>query len=211
MRCDKRSESFTFHTTESDPRTQNEPGKPRVTRQRLQDRFDDECKYSLKSSKEGVRTAQRRWTNLNLSSISLPPIHPHRVLRSGADKLSRTLNNVRTTFGSLSQVSYVSELVYVVGMICSVYMHSITSVVYFVHHLWFSERNISQKGGQNMLGVFVSSYRKATQNVSVSNFCICCIIILHVMEYVQQHWFQVGLYVIVSLLFSSVGKWQVTL
>jgi hypothetical protein len=105
MRSDKRSESFTFHTSELDIGTQNDPGKPRVTRQRLQDRFDNECSYSLKSTKEGVKTLQKRWTNLNLSSLSLPPIHPRRALRSGADKLSRTLNNVRTTFGTLSQVS----------------------------------------------------------------------------------------------------------
>jgi hypothetical protein len=110
MRSDKRSESFTFHTIELDVGTQNEPGKPRGTRQRLQDRLDNECSCSLKSTTEGVETSQKRWTSLNLSSVSLPPIYPRRVLRFGADKLSRTLNNVRTTFGTLSQVSYVSNL-----------------------------------------------------------------------------------------------------
>jgi hypothetical protein len=77
----------------------------KVTRRRLQDRFDNECQHSLKSTKQRIETAQRRWRNLNFSSVSLPPIHPHRFLRSGADKLSQTLNNVRTTFGTLSQVS----------------------------------------------------------------------------------------------------------
>jgi hypothetical protein len=105
MRSDKRSESFTFHTTDLDIRTKVEPGATKATRRRLQDRFDNECRYSLKSTKQRIETAQRRWTNLNFSSVSLPPIHPHRFLRSGADKLSKTLNNVRTTFGTLSQVS----------------------------------------------------------------------------------------------------------
>jgi hypothetical protein len=106
MRSDKRSKSFTFHTTESDIRIQNESEAVRVTRQRLQDRFDNECPYSLKSTKPSVKTSEKRWTNLNLSSLSLPPIRPRRVLRSGADKLSQTLNNLRTTFGTLSQVCF---------------------------------------------------------------------------------------------------------
>lgn len=110
MRSDKGSKSFTFHTPQLDIGTHNEPGKPRVTRQRLQDRFDNECSYSLKSTKEDFKTSQKSWTNLNLSSISLLPIHSRRVLRSGADKLSRTLSNVRTTFGTLSQVSHVSNV-----------------------------------------------------------------------------------------------------
>ncbi|PNF18894.1 hypothetical protein B7P43_G01374, partial [Cryptotermes secundus] len=103
MRSDKRSESFTFHTTDLDIRTQVEHGATKATRRRLQDRFDNECQCTLKSTKQRIETAQRRWTNLNFSSVSLPPIHPHRFLRSGADKLSKTLNNVRTTFGAFSQ------------------------------------------------------------------------------------------------------------
>jgi hypothetical protein len=101
MRSDKRSESFTFHTTDLDIRTHVKSETAKGTRRRLQDRFDNE----LKSTKQSIETAQRRWGNLNFSSVSLPPIHTHRFLRSGADKLSQTLNNVRTTFGTFSQVS----------------------------------------------------------------------------------------------------------
>ncbi|KAJ4426950.1 hypothetical protein ANN_26749, partial [Periplaneta americana] len=103
MRSDKRSESFTFHSINLGLSIENESESTRITRQRLQDRFDNECPCSLKSVKPNTKTTERRWTNLNLSSVSLPPIHPRRVLRSGADKLSQTLNNVRTTFGTLSQ------------------------------------------------------------------------------------------------------------
>jgi hypothetical protein len=114
MRSDKRSDSFTFHTTEFGITTQNKPETARVTRQRLQDRFDNEYQFSLKSTKQGVKTSQKRWTDLNLTSVSLPPIHPRRFLRSGADKFTRTLNSVRTTFGTFSQVSSVSNI-FVVG------------------------------------------------------------------------------------------------
>ena len=110
MRSDKRSDSFTFHTTEFGVTIQNETETTRVTRQRLQDRFDNEYPVSLRSTKQGVKTSQKRWTNLNLSSVSLPPIHPQRFLRSGADKFTRTLNSVRTTFGTFSQVSDVSNI-----------------------------------------------------------------------------------------------------
>jgi len=110
MRSDKRSDSFTFHTSKFGITTQNEPGTARVTRQRLQDRFDNEYRFSLKSTKQGVNTSLKRWTNLNLSSVSLPPIHPRRFLRSGADKFTQTLNTVRTTFGTFSQVSYASDI-----------------------------------------------------------------------------------------------------
>ncbi|KAJ9598130.1 hypothetical protein L9F63_026766 [Diploptera punctata] len=102
MRSDERSQSFTFHKIDMSSKSENEVAGTRITRQRLQDRFDKECPYSFKSTKENVRS-EKRWTNLNLSSVSLPPIHPRRVLRSGADKLSQTFNNVRTTFGTLSQ------------------------------------------------------------------------------------------------------------
>jgi hypothetical protein len=105
MGSNERSESFTFRTTDLDIRTHVKPETAKGTRRRLQDRFDKEYQHSLKSTKQSIETAQRRWRNLNFSSVSLPPIHPHRFLRSGADKLSQTLNNVRTTFGTLSQVS----------------------------------------------------------------------------------------------------------
>ena len=110
MRSDKRSDSFTFHTTKFGITTQNEPETARVTRQRLQDRFDNEYRFSLKSTKQGVNTSQKRWAHLNISSVSLPPIHPRRFLRSGADKFTQTLNTVRTTFGTFSQVSYASDI-----------------------------------------------------------------------------------------------------
>ncbi|PSN44257.1 hypothetical protein C0J52_04840 [Blattella germanica] len=103
MRSDERSQSFTFHKNSGDAKLKNETESARITRQRLQDRFDNECPYSLKSKSQNVRPSEKRWANLNLSNVSLAPIHPRRVLRSGADKLSQTLNNVRTTFGSLSQ------------------------------------------------------------------------------------------------------------
>ena len=104
MRSDERSQSFTFHKSEMSLKSENRAEEDRITRQSLQDRFDNECPYSFKSAKQDVKSSEKRWANLNLSSVSLPPIHPRRVLRSGADKLSQTLNNVRTTFGTLSQV-----------------------------------------------------------------------------------------------------------
>lgn len=97
MRPDSRSVSFTFHrevlgVKNSPELTRN----PRNLRQRLQDRFDKEkpeCKE--KSSKE-----ERGWNNISLGNVSADS---RRALRNGAEKLSRTISSVRTTFGTISQ------------------------------------------------------------------------------------------------------------
>lgn len=78
------------------------------TRQRLQDRFDQECPYSLGQGREEnsqnrnrtARTNHRNWSDFNLS---LPSVQPRRMLRSGADKISKTIATVRNSFDTLSQ------------------------------------------------------------------------------------------------------------
>ncbi|GLH16195.1 hypothetical protein R5R35_006352 [Gryllus longicercus] len=71
----------------------------RRTRRRLQQRFDNNyCR-----APEEKQNAEKSWNAFTLPSVTVPRIHPARVLRSGANTLSRTLNSVQTTFGSLSQ------------------------------------------------------------------------------------------------------------
>lgn len=115
-----RSVSFTFHRNPSENKVERKPSgsnqpidgpERRVlqssTRQRLQDRFDQECPYSLSRDQSGqkrnARCSQRNWSDFN---ISLPSVQPRRMLRSGADKISKTIATVRNSFDNLSQVGY---------------------------------------------------------------------------------------------------------
>ncbi|KAK3912244.1 Macrolide export ATP-binding/permease protein MacB [Frankliniella fusca] len=112
-----RSVSFTFHKNPSENQVEHKPsGKSEnvsaatrrilqsSTRQRLQDRFDQECPYALsrdhKSHNRGNRSHARNWSDFN---ISLPSVQPRRMLRSGADKISKTIATVRNSIDTLSQ------------------------------------------------------------------------------------------------------------
>lgn len=110
MRPDSRSVSFTFHREVLGAR--NSPEMVRGTRnlrQRLQDRFDkergspgDDAKPSVKPAKTSKEpTVDRAWNNISLGNVSADS---RRALRNGAEKLSRTISSVRTTFGTISQV-----------------------------------------------------------------------------------------------------------
>lgn len=103
MRPDSRSVSFTFHRDVLSVR--NSPELMRNSknlRQRLQDRFDKEKSNEStkqKASKEKDVT-ERGWNNLSLGNVSADS---RRALRSGAERLSKTISTVRTTFGTISQ------------------------------------------------------------------------------------------------------------
>jgi len=107
MRPDSRSVSFTFHREVLAVRNSPEMVRSsRNLRQRLQDRFDKErgsstgdgAKEKPPKTKE---PADRAWNNISLGNVSADS---RRALRSGAEKLSRTISSVRTTFGTISQV-----------------------------------------------------------------------------------------------------------
>ncbi|XP_003705129.1 uncharacterized protein LOC100874744 [Megachile rotundata] len=103
MRPDSRSISFTFHREVLSIKNSSEiPKNPKNLRRRLQDHFvkkkdDDSCKEKVSKDKQ---TSNRSWNNLTLGNVSADS---RRALRSGADKLSKTMSSVRTTFGSISQ------------------------------------------------------------------------------------------------------------
>lgn len=105
MRPDSRSVSFTFHREVLSVKNSPEITKSsRNLRRRLQDRFEkekagDPCKGKM--SKDKQQPADRSWNNLSLGNMSADS---RRALRSGAEKLSRTISSVRTTFGTISQV-----------------------------------------------------------------------------------------------------------
>lgn len=105
MRPDSRSVSFTFHREVLAVRNSPEMVRsPRNLRQRLQDRFDKERGSSTGAKEKPPKTkesADRAWNNISLGNVSADS---RRALRSGAEKLSRTISSVRTTFGTISQV-----------------------------------------------------------------------------------------------------------
>ncbi|XP_043262485.1 uncharacterized protein LOC122403186 [Colletes gigas] len=103
MRPDSRSVSFTFHRDVLSVKNSPEISKDsKNLRQRLQDRFEKE--KSNDSSKEKTlkdkQTGDRSWNNISLGNMSADS---RRALRSGAEKLSKTISSVRTTFGTISQ------------------------------------------------------------------------------------------------------------
>ncbi|KAE8738711.1 hypothetical protein FOCC_FOCC015807 [Frankliniella occidentalis] len=100
-----RSVSFTFHKNPSENRVEGKPsgkndstgGASRrilqsSTRQRLQDRFDQECPYALSRDHKSQNRSNRSHT-----------LQPRRMLRSGADKISKTIATVRNSIDTLSQ------------------------------------------------------------------------------------------------------------
>ncbi|KAK1118159.1 hypothetical protein K0M31_015206 [Melipona bicolor] len=101
MRPDSRSVSFTFHREVLN--VKNSPEITKKLRRRLQDRFEktkksgDTCKEKVPKEKQ---TGDRSWNNLSLGNMSADS---RRALRSGAEKLSKTISSVRTTFGTISQ------------------------------------------------------------------------------------------------------------
>ncbi|XP_076300789.1 uncharacterized protein LOC143218972 [Lasioglossum baleicum] len=103
MRPDSRSVSFTFHREVLSVRNSPEITKnSKNLRRRLQDRFEkdkssDSCKEKTPKDKQ---TSDRSWNNLTLGNMSADS---RRALRSGAEKLSKTISSVRTTFGTISQ------------------------------------------------------------------------------------------------------------
>ncbi|XP_012288437.1 uncharacterized protein LOC105704092 [Orussus abietinus] len=107
MRPDSRSVSFTFHREILPPGSSPEVVRcSRNLRQRLQDRFDKEKIVDKEKSngKEKVSeerdSTERGWNNLSLGNVSADS---RRAFRSGAEKLSKTISSVRTTFGTISQ------------------------------------------------------------------------------------------------------------
>ncbi|XP_076758176.1 uncharacterized protein LOC143427707 [Xylocopa sonorina] len=103
MRPDSRSVSFTFHREVLSVKNSPEITKnTKNLRRRLQDRFEkekpgDSCKGKMSKDKQ---TGDRSWNNLTLGNMSADS---RRALRSGAEKLSKTITSVRTTFGTISQ------------------------------------------------------------------------------------------------------------
>lgn len=92
MPPDSRSVSFIFHeTTPEDGRAKKN------FRRRLQDKFEKEQVDGIKNKE----TSERSWANISIGQVSNDS---RRVLRNGADKISKTFSSVRTTLGGISQV-----------------------------------------------------------------------------------------------------------
>ncbi|KAL0112687.1 hypothetical protein PUN28_012152 [Cardiocondyla obscurior] len=101
MRPDSRSVSFTFHREVLSARNSPEATRrPRNLRQRLQDRFEKDRSSADPKEKPTKAPADRTWNNISLGNVSADS---RRALRNGAEKLSRTISSVRTTFGTISQ------------------------------------------------------------------------------------------------------------
>lgn len=112
MRPDSRSVSFTFHREVLSVRNSPEMVRSsRNLRQRLQDRFEKDRGTGGSDAKEkppkGKEPADRVWNNISLGNVSADS---RRALRNGAEKLSRTISSVRTTFGTISQVKFNEQI-----------------------------------------------------------------------------------------------------
>ncbi|XP_066583270.1 uncharacterized protein [Prorops nasuta] len=103
MRPDSRSVSFTFHREVFSDK--NSPELLRNTkhlRQRLQDRFDKEQSNDAHKERYARRKGpiERSWSNLSFRSMT---VDSRRALRNGAERLSRTISSMKTTFGTITQ------------------------------------------------------------------------------------------------------------
>ncbi|XP_011501724.1 PREDICTED: uncharacterized protein LOC105365302 [Ceratosolen solmsi marchali] len=101
MPPDSRSVSFVFHRDTFNVKGSAEDGKSQKNfRRRLQDKFDKERTDGFKNKSGDKEIAERPWHNLSFGQVSTDS---KRALRNGADKISKTISSVRTTFGSISQ------------------------------------------------------------------------------------------------------------
>lgn len=104
MRPDSRSVSFTFHRDVLSVKNSPEITKnSKNLRRRLQDRFEKDKPSSTckeQTPKEKQTSNDRSWNNLSLGNMSADS---RRALRCGAERLSKTISSVRTTFGTISQ------------------------------------------------------------------------------------------------------------
>ncbi|OXU23304.1 hypothetical protein TSAR_000094 [Trichomalopsis sarcophagae] len=101
MPPDSRSVSFVFHRDSINARSTPEDGRgSKNFRQRLQDKFDKEQVNRSRDNSGDKEGSERPWHNLSLGQVSTDS---KRALRNGADKISKTISSVRTTFGSISQ------------------------------------------------------------------------------------------------------------
>lgn len=75
----------------------------RTTRRKLQDKYDREQSCPSEHRGQGKRKRENLWGGLNLSNIQVTREDASRILRSGANKISRTFSSMQTTFGVISQ------------------------------------------------------------------------------------------------------------
>jgi hypothetical protein len=102
MPPDSRSVSFVFHRDTFHARSNLEDGRNQKNfRRRLQDKFDKEHVDGFKHKSRDKDVSDKSWHNLSFGQVSTDS---KKVLRNGADKISKTISSVRTTFGSISQV-----------------------------------------------------------------------------------------------------------
>lgn len=90
MKPDDRSTSFTFHKDSLDYNNR----VLRSSRRKLQDRFESDSNVS---GNKKMSKNRRILSNISLSD-------PRQALRNGADKISKTLTNVKISIGTFSQV-----------------------------------------------------------------------------------------------------------
>lgn len=79
----------------------------RSTRQSLNDRFNRECPFTTKPLEFDLNSSELARSGGSWCdgfSLSVPAVNPRQAFKNGAEKLSQTFNNMRTTFGALSQV-----------------------------------------------------------------------------------------------------------
>ena len=111
MPPDSRSVSFIFHRDVLNVgNTFDHSRGPKNLRTRLQDRFEDNdlsANSSLGKGKDAEKKdcsgSGRSWHNLSFGSVTTDP---RKVLQSGAEKISKSISNVKITFSNISQVFY---------------------------------------------------------------------------------------------------------
>lgn len=93
MRPDKNSQSFTFHKNVFSAKSCGDTNKNQNCRKKLQDKFDQSDESSPSTSRNNDRSV--------LSVISINDTR--RVLRTGTERITKTLSQFRTTLGTISQ------------------------------------------------------------------------------------------------------------
>lgn len=122
MPPDSRSVSFIFHRDAINARSTPDESKIQKNfRRRLQDRFDKEKVDGFIKDRSDKDTTDKLWHNFSFGQVSTDS---KKAFRNGANKISKTISSVKTTLGSISQVSICVYDFYIINIIIIIFFNS---------------------------------------------------------------------------------------
>lgn len=104
MYCSSPNDELRYHKSQK-----------KCLRQKLQNKFDKEYNKTTYPSTTTSENMERRSSERSILTSISNLSETKRVFRSGAEKITKTFNNMRTSIGSFSQVRMSCTLFFILG------------------------------------------------------------------------------------------------